>query len=159
MGKFDIGQFALSLGIGALGLFFLVGSYSIPDAAGYSTVGPAIVPRAVGIALLVCAAFLIYEVIRGGFRNHDEAAERALITDWVALGWISAGLILYGLLIEWAGFIFASIVLFLCTARGFNSRRWTSNALIALVLSVGIFALFTYGLGLNLPKGLLSGIL
>ena len=159
MKSLDKGQLALSLGVAAFGLFFLVGSFQIPDAAGYSTVGPAVVPRAVGIALLVCAAFLIYEVIRGGFRNHDEAAERELTTDWAALGWITAGLILYGLLIEWAGFIFASIVLFLCTARGFNSRRWATNGLIALVLAIGIFSLFTYGLGLNLPKGLLSGIL
>ena len=159
MKSLDKGQLALSLGVAAFGLFFLVGSFQIPDAAGYSTVGPAIVPRAVGIALLVCAAFLVYEVLRGGFKNHDEAAERELITDWVALGWITAGLILYGLLIEWAGFILASIVLFLCTARGFNSRRWVTNGVIALLLAVGIFSLFTYGLGLNLPKGLLSGIL
>ncbi len=131
----------------------------IPDAAGYSTVGPAVVPRVVGGALLVAAAFLVYEVLRGGFRNHDEAAERALLTDWAALAWISAGLIIYGLLIERAGFILASLVLFLCTARGFNNRRWGLNVLIALVLAIGIFSLFTYGLGLNLPKGILSGIL
>ena len=159
MKSLDKGQLALSLGVAAIGLFFLLGSFSIPDAAGYSTVGPAIMPRVVGIGLLIAAVFLCYEVFRGGFRNHDEAAERALKTDWAALAWISAGLILYGLLIERAGFIIASIVLFLCTARGFNSRRWASNALIALVLAALIFSMFTYGLGLNLPKGIFSGIL
>ena len=159
MKSLDKGQLALSLGVAAIGLFFLLGSFSIPDAAGYSTVGPAIMPRVVGIGLLIAAAFLCYEVFRGGFRNHDEAAERALKTDWAALAWISAGLILYGLLIEKAGFIIASIVLFLCIARGFNSRRWASNALIGLVLAALIFSMFTYGLGLNLPKGIFSGIL
>jgi putative tricarboxylic transport membrane protein len=155
----DKGQFAVSLGAGVLGAFFLVGSFLLTDAAGYSTVGPAAVPRFVGIALLIASGFLFYEVVRGGFRNHDEQAERALGFDWHAFGWISGGLILYGLLIEHAGFILASIILFLCTARGFNNRRWLFNAVVAAVLAIFIFAVFNYGLGLNLPKGVLKAVL
>ncbi len=159
MKKIISGQLALSCGVLAFGLFFLIGSFQIPDAAGYSTVGPTHVPRAVGIGLLLIGGLLIWEVIRGGFRNHDEAAEQALTTDWLAFAWVSAGLLLYGMLIERAGFIPASVILFVCTARGFNSRRWLLNGLIAVVMAVGIFALFNYGLGLSLPKGLLKGIL
>ena len=159
MKKIITGQLALSIGVIALGLFFLVFSFQIPDAAGYSTVGPTQVPRAVGIGLILLGGLLIWEVMRGGYRNHDEAAEQALTTDWLAFAWVSAGLLLYGAAIEWAGFIPASIILFVCTARAFNSRRWLSNALISLMLAVGIFALFNYGLGLSLPKGLLKGIL
>jgi putative tricarboxylic transport membrane protein len=155
----DKGQLALALGVGALGAFFLIGAAYIPDAAGYSTVGPALAPRLVGAALLLCAGLLVHEVLRGGFRNHDEAGQRALPTDWVAFAWVSAGLILYGLSIERAGFIPASIVLFVCVTRAFDSRRWGTNALIATVLSFAIFALFTYGLGLNLPKGVFAAVL
>jgi putative tricarboxylic transport membrane protein len=155
----DNGQLAISLGVGALGGLFFFGASWIPDAAGYSTVGPAVVPRLVGAALLLCAGFLAYEVARGGFRNHDEAAERALPTDWVAFAWVSAGLVLYGLLIERAGFVPASMALYLCVARGFDSRRWALNALVALALAIAIFATFTHGLGLNLPRGVLAGLL
>jgi putative tricarboxylic transport membrane protein len=159
MRSLDKGQFAVSLGVGLLGIFFLVGSFLLTDAAGYSTVGPAAVPRFVGIGLLIVSGLLFYEVVRGGFRAHDEAGERALGFDWSAFGWISGGLILYGLLIEHAGFIFSSIILFVCTARGFNNRRWVLNAVVAAVLAVAIFAIFNYGLGLNLPKGVLKAIL
>jgi putative tricarboxylic transport membrane protein len=159
MKKVIPGQLALSIGVIAIGLFFLIGSFQIPDAAGYSTVGPTLVPRAVGATLILLGALLVWEVIRGGFRNHDEAAEQALKMDWTAFAWVSAGLIIYGAIIESAGFIFASVALFVCTARAFNSRRWLTNASIALVLAFGIFAMFNYGLGLNLPKGFLKGVL
>jgi len=159
MKKIITGQFALSVGVISLGLFFLIFSFQIPDAAGYSTVGPTQVPRAVGIGLIVLGCLLIWEVVRGGFRQHDEAAEQALKTDWLAFAWVSAGLLLYGMFIERAGFIPASIILFVCTARAFNSRRWLSNIAVSLVLAVTIFSLFNYGLGLSLPQGLLKGIL
>ena len=153
------GQWALSLGVMVIGLFFFIGSWWIPDSAGYSTVGPALVPRVVGAALLLLSAMLCWEVFRGGFRHHDEASEQVLPFDWRAFAWLTAGLMIYGLLIERAGFIIASCVLFVCVARAFRSPRWLSNTLIALLLSISIFALFTYGLGLNLPKGILRGVL
>ena len=150
---------AVSLGVAAIGVFFFAGSFYIPDAAGYSTVGPALIPRVVGGVLIFLGGFLVYEVLRGGFRNHDEASERALPMDWGAFAWVSGGLIIYGLLIERAGFIVSSVVLFVCVARSFGSRRWAVNAVVALVLAVAIFAAFNYGLGLNLPKGILEGVL
>jgi putative tricarboxylic transport membrane protein len=155
----DGGQMAVALGVAAIGLFFFAGSFYIPDAAGYSTVGPALIPRVVGGVLIFLGGFLAYEVVRGGFRNHDEAAERALHMDWAAFAWVSGGLIAYGLLIERAGFIVSSVVLFVCVARSFGSRRWTVNTIVALVLAIAIFAAFNYGLGLNLPKGVLEGVL
>jgi putative tricarboxylic transport membrane protein len=157
--KIIAGQMGLAVGVLAIGVFFLVGSFLIPDAAGYSTVGPREVPRIVGSGLILLSLMLAWEVWRGGFRNHDEAAEAALTTDWRAFAWLSAGILLYGLVIESVGFIFASVVLFVCTARAFASKRWLSNVVIALVLAVLVFALFNYGLGLNLPKGFLKEIL
>lgn len=153
------GQLALALGVLAIGAFFLIGSYYLPDAAGYSTVGPSMVPRAVGAGLVLLGALLAVEVWRGGFRHHDESAEAARKSDWRALAWVSAGLLGYGLTIEQLGFVISSVWLFLMTARAFGSRRWLLNACIALVLAGAVFATFNYGLGLNLPKGILGGIL
>lgn len=150
------GQLMLSIGVVALGALVLVGAYQIPDAGGYSTVGPAAVPKAVGTAMLVLGVFLLVEVWRGGFRNHDEAAERALPMNWQAFAWLSVGIVGYGLAIEALGFVIASIFLFVATARAFGSRRWGANLMIALLLAMAVFALFNHGLGLNLPKGLLG---
>lgn len=44
-------------------------------------------------------------------------------------------------------------------ARGFASRRWFLNALVGFAVSAFIFAVFNYGLGLQLPPGVLRGIL
>ena len=44
---------------------------------------------------------------------------------------ISAGVILHMAIIGWAGFIIASIVLFVLVARGFGSRRLVRDAIIA----------------------------
>jgi len=79
--------------------------------------------------------------------------------DWQAFGWVSAGIIVYGLLVERAGFLIASTLLFVAVARGFSSRRWLSNAAIGLAVAAFIFAVFNYGLGLQLPAGVLGGVL
>jgi putative tricarboxylic transport membrane protein len=159
MKTIDKGQLALALGVAVIGLFFFIGSYSLPDAGGYSTVGPAAIPRFIGAGLIVLAGFLVWESVSGGFRDHDEAAEREIKTDWAAFGWITAGIVGYGLLIERAGFVVASIVLYVLTARAFGSRRWFLNGAVALVLAMLIFVSFNYGLGLSLPSGLLAGLL
>jgi len=148
------GQLFLSLGVVALGVLFLIGAYMIPDAAGYSTVGPAAIPKVVGAVLLVLGAFLIYEVWRGGFRNHDEAAEAALPMDWQAFAWLSGGIIVYGLGIEKLGFVASSMLLFMATARAFGNRAWRTNLAISTLLALLIFVMFNHGLGLNLPKGI-----
>ena len=153
------GHLAIAAGVGAIGVFILVGAMSLPAGGGYAQVGPGVVPRVVGIGLLVIAAFLLREALTGGFRGVDEEEERKLPMDWLAFGWITAGLFAYGIFVEIAGFIIASTVLFVLVARGFNSRRWLMNAMVGLVLAIVIFAIFNYGLGLTLPPGVLKAIL
>lgn len=153
------GQLAVALGVAALGIAIFVGASFIPDAAGYSTVGPAAIPRLVAVGLLVAAAALLWEVLRGGFRHHDEAAERALPTHWAAFIWISVAILSYGILIEHAGFIFSSVLLYVLTAAGFGSRRWGLNAAIGAVIAVIIYVAFQRGLGLSLPAGIFKGLL
>ena len=41
-------------------------------------------------------------------------------------------------------------------ARGFASRRWLLNAVVGLAVAAFIFAVFNYGLGLQLPAGVLQ---
>ena len=153
------GQLGVCAGVLAIGALILGGSLYLPPGAGYATVGPAVVPRFVGVGLLILGGFLLREALTGGFRDVDEEAEEKLPMDWVAFAWVSAGIIAYGLLVESAGFIVASTVLFVLVARGFLSRRWILNVVVGVVLAGFIFALFNYGLGLQLPAGILKGIL
>jgi putative tricarboxylic transport membrane protein len=153
------GQISLSLGVLALGGFVLVGAWELPAGGGYAQVGPGVVPRIVGAVLLLLGAMLLREALTGGFRGVDEEAEVHLPMDWVAFAWVSGGILAYGFLVERAGFLIASTLLFIAVARGFASRRWLSNALVGLAVAAFIFAVFNYALGLQLPAGILKGVL
>jgi putative tricarboxylic transport membrane protein len=50
-------------------------------------------------------------------------------------------------------------VLFVFVARAFGSRTWLRDIIIGLILSFVVYIGFTYGLGLDLPAGVLAGIL
>lgn len=153
------GQIALAAGTLLLGVLILVGSTDLPAGGGYAQVGPGVVPRIVGGVIVFLGALLLREALTGGFRGVDEEAEIHLPMNWAAFAWITAGIIVYGLLVERAGFLIASTLLFMAVARGFASRRWLLNAVIGLAVAAFIFAVFNYGLGLQLPAGVLQGVL
>ena len=150
------GQLAVAVGYTVLGVLVLWGAMYLPTEGGYAQVGPGVVPRIVGAILIVLGLAMVREAVTGGFRGHDEEGEAKLPMDWRAFGWVSAGIIGYGLLIEHLGFIIASTLLFVFVARGFSSRRWILNILVGAVLAVAVYAVFNYGLGLTLPAGVLK---
>ena len=147
------GQVAVAVGVLAIGALVLGGSFFLPTGGGYAQVGPGVVPRVVGVLLLLAGGFLLREALTGGFRGVDEEAERHLPMNWVYFAWASGGIIAYGLTVEHLGFILASTILFVMVARAFESTRWLLNTIVGLILSTAIFAIFNYGLGLVLPMG------
>jgi putative tricarboxylic transport membrane protein len=153
------GQVAVAAGVAVIGAAVLWGSLYLPTSGGYAQVGPGVMPRVVGTLLLIVGGFLLREAFTGGFREVDEEAELRMPMDWPAFGWVSGGIIAYGLLVEPLGFIFASTILFVMVARGFGSRRWLLNAITGLLLAIIVFAIFNYGLGLTLPAGVLKAVL
>ena len=153
------GQVAVASGVAAIGVLITWGSFYLPTGGGYAQVGPGVVPRIVGIAILVIAGFLLREAFTGGFRGVDEAEEAKAPIHWASFAWVTAGIVGYGLLIEHAGFILASTLLFVFVARGFASLRWLTNTVTGLVLAVIVFSIFNYGLGLTLPAGVLKAVL
>jgi putative tricarboxylic transport membrane protein len=153
------GQIALSAGMLLLGGAILYGALDLPAGGGYAQVGPGVVPRFVGGAIVLLGALLMREALTGGFRGVDEEAEVHLPMNWAAFAWITGGIILYGLLVERAGFLLASTLLFMAVARGFASRRWLLNAVVGFAVAAFIFAVFNYGLGLQLPPGVLRAVL
>jgi len=153
------GQVAVAAGVLVIGASVLGGSFFLPTGGGYAQVGPGVVPRVVGAVLLILGGFLMAEALRGGFPGVDEEAEAKLPMDWPAFARVSAGIIAYGLCIEWLGFIFSSTILFILVARGFSSFRWGLNVVTGLVLASAVVAMFNYGLGLTLPAGVLKAVL
>ena len=151
------GELAIALGLVVLGSFVIYETQNIAETQGYAQIGPRLFPYLIGVGLTLCGAVLGWEALSGGWRHVplDEAHD---VPDWMAFGVISAGVILHMLVIGWAGFIIASTLLFVLVARGFGSRKPVRDAIIAVVLAVVVFFLFTKGLGLNLPKGPFEGV-
>jgi putative tricarboxylic transport membrane protein len=153
------GQIAVSVGVLILGALVLAGAWELPAGGGYAQVGPGVVPRIVGAGMLLLGAMLLREALTGGFRGVDEEAEIHLPMDWAAFAWVTGGILVYGVLVERAGFLIASTLLFVAVARGFTSRRWLLNAAVGLLVAAFIFAVFNYALGLQLPAGVLKPVL
>jgi hypothetical protein len=68
-----------------------------------------------------------------------------------AIAIITVAIALNVVLIEAAGFVIASIVLFWLTARAFDARHPVRDAIAAVVLSVGAYLLFVRLLQIQLP--------
>jgi putative tricarboxylic transport membrane protein len=63
------------------------------------------------------------------------------------------------LLLERLGFILAVMILFSLIARAFKSQQLIRDVFVGLILTTIVYYLFTSGLGLVLPRGVLSGLI
>ncbi len=149
------GQLVVAAAVLILGILMALGTLQFPEATGYAKVGPRLMPAIVSGALILLSLMLLKEAWFGGFKDVDEEAAAANPTNWKAFAWISGAMIVNGLLMVPAGFVIAGIVMFAMAARGFGSTRWLKNAGIGAILAAMTYAFFNYGLGLNLPAGLL----
>jgi putative tricarboxylic transport membrane protein len=89
-------------------------------------------------------------------------ASRRSVTEMQSGRWRPAALIAVGMtldvaLLEAAGFVLASTVLFWFVARAFDNRRPVRDAVFALGTSMMSYLLFVRILKLSLPAGLLAG--
>jgi putative tricarboxylic transport membrane protein len=155
--RLNRGELLVSLALTALGIFVIMGTQSIPAGAGYSQIGPRAFPYLIGSGLLIIGGILTWQAVSGGWRNVPMDQEEHASPDWAAFALISAAVILHMVSIGWAGFILASTFLFILIARGFGSRRVVRDIVVGAVLSTAAFFIFTLGLGLKLPNGLLGG--
>ena len=155
-------EVALSLGVLALGFGVAGVTATLPSEGGYAGIGPNFIPGVVGAGIVVLGLWLSFEAFTGGWRGAapDEARERGEHAfNAAAFGWITAGLAAHMVLIGWAGFVIAGVVLFACVARGFGSVRVARDLALGLLLSLGVFVFFVKLLNVNLPAGWLAPML
>ncbi|MGH8878116.1 MAG: tripartite tricarboxylate transporter TctB family protein [Stackebrandtia sp.] len=94
--------------------------------------------------------------------KEPDADEEATIDDvdsdptdvrWLAPVLVVAALVVYVFALEPIGFIFATSLFFIAIAAIFGSRSWIRDSIVGILLSVGIYYLFTQALYLVLPSG------
>jgi putative tricarboxylic transport membrane protein len=155
-------ELGVALFLLALGVLVLVDTAGIPQTAGQTgAVGPRAVPIVLGSALVILSIFLAVDVLRGG-RGEQESGEDVDLSrggDWGTLLLLSGAFLANVVLIERVGWPVSGAVLFFGTAYALGSRHLVRDPLIAIALSIGTWYLFALGLGVNLPVGVLKGIL
>ena len=151
------------VGIGTLllGGGIVAGATQISSEAGYGGVGPNFLPWLVGLALVVCGGFLVWEAATGGFRAlYDEGEGDDGPADWVGFAWMSAGILLNAALITTIGFILSCALCFLfaeCGLRHSQGRlslhpvALLKSFAIGVAVAAPVYWMFTKALAINLP--------
>jgi putative tricarboxylic transport membrane protein len=149
------------IGIAALliGAALAWGATSIPSAAGYAGVGPNFLPWVVSVVLMLCGAWLVWEARTGGFRQMEEPSGAAK-GDWMALAWVSAGILANAALVTTIGFVLSCTLCFALAVRGLRSaeghpagdvRKTFIDVITGLAIALPVYWLFTKLLSINLP--------
>ncbi|GHE73560.1 tripartite tricarboxylate transporter TctB family protein [Streptomyces thermocarboxydus] len=158
----DHSELGVSILLLALGVLVLTDALTMNvDITQRGPVGPKTVPVVVGIGLLIVAALLAVDVLRGG-RGQAETGEDVDLgepADWRTVLLLSGVFLGSAVLIEPLGFPAAGALLFWGAAYALGSRRVDRDPLIAAVLSLAAYALFDKLLGVPLPGGPLMGVL
>ena len=159
--RVNIGEMLLALWAVLFGILIVWQTTLIRLTPAYSKVGPRVIPYIVGAGMIVVGVWLAYEALTGRMSlgtTESEDADPALPTDWRTVGLLALALLVYLLLIERAGFIIASATLFFMAAFAMGSRRLARDIAIGIVMSTVLYVVFSRGLGLSLPAGILEGI-
>jgi hypothetical protein len=134
-------------------MMIAVGATAIVIARNYAfgtalRMGPGFFPSVLGGALIVFGIYLVAQGLRGAEEIEGNWSLRALIV-------LPLSLVLFGLLMEYAGFIPALMVLIVGSAAAGSEFKLIEALILAAGLTAFAVVLFIWGLGLPYP--LLTG--
>ena len=108
---------------------------------------------------MVCGGLLMLQALQGGFREREEPSGAAH-GDWVAMAWVSAGVLVTAGLITRVGFVLACGLCFALAVRGLRGaegrptggmRQTGVDLATGLAIALPVYWLFTKLLAINLP--------
>lgn len=158
----DRAQLGLCAALGLLGVVVIADATRIGAASSSNDpIGPRAMPFIVGGALLVIATLYAVDVLRGGMGEAEagEDVEPGTRADWRTVAILAGAFVLNALLIERLGWVISGALLFALSAYALGNRHHVRGLAIGAALSLTTFYVFAIGLGVNLPAGILQGIL
>ncbi len=161
-GSQDRAQYGLCAGLGLLGVYVLVDAASISAVASSNDpVGPKPMLILLGALLVIVAIFYAVDVARGGVGEPEGGEDVDLTTgaDWRTIGLLLGAFGVNAVLIEPLGWVISGALLFWGSAFALGNRHHVRGLAFGIVLSLVTFYAFAIGLGVNLPAGILQGIL
>ncbi|MDG4668153.1 tripartite tricarboxylate transporter TctB family protein [Mycobacterium sp. 236(2023)] len=143
---------ALGAVIVAIGALLLWQAWQVPGTM--TPQGPRFLPVVIAVAwTLLGVAYLGGALAALAGRRHQPAGER--FDHLLRVGVLLVVLVVYAYAIDPIGYLVSTAVLFGACAALLGSRSFIRDGVIALVLTVAIYFLFSYGLNIYLPPGLL----
>ena len=106
--------------------------------------GPGYFPSVLGGLLVLFGLYLVASGLRSNEKIAGNWSLRALVV-------VPLSLVMFGLLMEYAGFVPALMVLVVGSSAAGREFRWGEALLLAVGLTVFATLLFIYGLGLPYP--------
>jgi len=159
--KEAVGELAFAGSLLLLGIIVLIDTKNMVVPPGSGSVGPQVFPTIIGIFIVAVSVFLAFEVLRGNYGQPEgtEFGEIETKTDFKTLGIVSASILTYPFLIERAGFVIASTVVFFGVGFAYGARKLIKNLVIAVIFALVVYLTFTKLLSVELPAGILKGML
>ncbi len=154
-------ELIIAIAVIAIGVVTILDGISQPDSTSASGLGAGQFPMLVGGMTAVLGVLLTIQILRGRL-GHPDAAEGDVDTSrvrWWQLALAAASLVLFALTVDVLGYPIAAALTFIAVAVATGAKRWWLTVAIAIVMSLGVFYLFTLLLRIQLPAGILTGIL
>jgi putative tricarboxylic transport membrane protein len=158
----DRAQYGVCAALAVLGVLLLVDAARIAHVTSSNDpLGPRPVPMLLGVLLIGTAVLYAVDVWRGGVGHAEEGEDVDLGSrpDWKTVGLLVAVFGLNALLIQPLGWVISGALLFWGCAFALGNRHHVRGLVIGVALSLVTFYAFAIGLGVNLPAGILQGIL
>lgn len=158
----DRAQYGMCAGLAGLGVLLLVDAARLaPVQSSNDALGPKPVPIVLGVLLLVVALFYAIDIWRGGVGAAEEGEDVDLSagSDWKTVGLLVVVFGVGAALIAPLGWVIAGSLLFWGCAFALGNRHHIRGLVIGVAISLITFYAFAIGLGVNLPAGILDGIL
>ena len=152
MRNYDLGSGLLCLLIGlgfvAGGVKMGLGPLNAPGVGFFPTVIGGIF-SALSLALLITTIF-----------GKNQAMEKQRFwkekNSWVKVSLALLSLILYMILLEFLGYIATSAIFIFFLLKFVGKKSWLISIVMAVLVSLGSYALFKMAMGVSLPKGLMQ---
>ena len=135
-----------ALAIAAFGVLAIAAALTTPD-PGFGVVGPAALPIALGVLVIVCSAWLLRDALAHRSPVELEPLDRRpLVASLIATA-------IYFTLFWPLGFVLSGSLYLAAEARILGSRRAIRDVLAAVAFNVGLYLLFVRFLTVDLPQG------
>ncbi|KSU63060.1 tripartite tricarboxylate transporter TctB family protein [Arthrobacter sp. NIO-1057] len=142
-----------------LGIYLSIGIITMEVPDGAKQPGPKFFPILITIAIFILAALLSMQLLRNPEPVPDDRQGYRSYSDWKTVALVAAGFLAFALLLVPAGWLISASLLFWTVAFALGSKNWAQVLAIAVVFASVIQLAFGAALGLNLPSGILEGLI